>query len=122
MIDVLQIPDFLDAATCQTLQAELRSVEGMSATVSGQTPDRSVQPQVRQTTRAAVPPAVSERMMRLLMDCKPALERHFALALTSCEEPQFLRYQPGDFFVAHQDGNTPLVFDDTRFRKVSAVI
>jgi SM-20-related protein len=122
MIDLLQIPDFLDAAACRSLQAELRSAEGGSATVSGQTPEKSVQPLVRQTTRAAVPASVREQMVRLLMNSKPALERHFALALTSCEEPQFLRYQPGDFFVAHQDGNTPLVFDDTRFRKVSVVI
>ena len=26
------------------------------------------------------------------------------------------------FLVAHQDGNTPLIHDDSRFRKVSAVI
>jgi SM-20-related protein len=53
---------------------------------------------------------------------KGELEQHFALSLSSCEEPQFLRYRPGDFFVAHQDGNTPLIHDDTRFRKVSAII
>jgi SM-20-related protein len=51
-----------------------------------------------------------------------ALEQHFGHALSSCEPPQFLRYLPGDFFVAHQDGNTPLIHDDSRFRKVSAVI
>jgi predicted 2-oxoglutarate/Fe(II)-dependent dioxygenase YbiX len=27
---------------------------------------------------------------------KTEMERHFALALSSCEEPQFLRYQAGD--------------------------
>jgi SM-20-related protein len=33
-----------------------------------------------------------------------------------------LRYEPGDVFVAHQDGNIPLVWDDSHFRRVSAVI
>ena len=31
-------------------------------------------------------------------------------------------YGPGDYFVAHQDGGTPLVHDDSRFRKASVVI
>jgi SM-20-related protein len=53
---------------------------------------------------------------------KGALERHFAVALAGCEEPQFLRYHEGDFFVPHQDGNTPLIHDDSRFRKISAVL
>ena len=44
------------------------------------------------------------------------------MTLKECEEPQFLRYEPGDFFVAHQDGNTPLIHDDSRFRKVSVVL
>ena len=53
---------------------------------------------------------------------KGALEQHFGLALSECEPPQFLRYQDGDFFVPHQDGNTPLIHDDSRFRKISAVL
>jgi len=56
------------------------------------------------------------------MGRKDALERHFGAALGECEEPQFLRYQTGDFFVPHQDGNTPLVHDESRFRKISVVI
>jgi len=53
---------------------------------------------------------------------KDALARRFGHALSSCEPPQFLRYLAGDFFVPHQDGNTPLIHDHSRFRKVSAVI
>ena len=35
---------------------------------------------------------------------------------------QFLRYETGGFFVAHQDGNTPLTRDRTRDRRISIVI
>jgi SM-20-related protein len=42
--------------------------------------------------------------------------------LGQCEEPQFLRYDVGDFFVPHQDGNTPLIHDRSRFRKISVVL
>ncbi|WP_246680902.1 2OG-Fe(II) oxygenase [Mesorhizobium sp. B3-1-9] len=33
-----------------------------------------------------------------------------------------LHYQEGDFFVPHQDGNTPIIRDESRFRKISMVI
>jgi SM-20-related protein len=119
MIDVLEIAGFLDARACADLRDELQRAAGSPAALLGR--DQAA-PQVRRTTRAALPAATRERVTRLLMERKEAIERHFGLTLASCEEPQFLRYQPGDFFVAHQDGNTPLVFDDSRFRKISAVI
>src|SRR5262249_39419903 len=54
---------------------------------------------------------------------KGLLEEHFKISLTECEEPQFLRYDPGDYFVAHQDGNTGMLqFDRERIRIVSVII
>jgi SM-20-related protein len=44
------------------------------------------------------------------------------VSLSECEEPQFLRYREGDFFVAHQDGNTGLLRLDTEQRRVSVSI
>jgi SM-20-related protein len=122
MIDLMQIDDFLDAAGCATLRAELREAAGAPATLLGCADGEAVVPQIRRTTRSVVPPAARERVMQLLLARKDALERHFGVTLATCEEPQFLRYGPGDFFVAHQDGNTPLIYDDSRFRKVSAII
>jgi len=122
MIDVLTIENFLDPSACAELRGELQRANGSPATLLGRSAATAVAPQVRRTTRAALPAETRERVTRLLLERKEAIERHFGLTLASCEEPQFLRYQPGDFFVAHQDGNTPLVFDDSRFRKISAVI
>jgi SM-20-related protein len=48
--------------------------------------------------------------------------QHFAVVVSEYEDPQFLRYQKGDFFVAHQDGNTGLLRLDTERRLVSTVI
>jgi SM-20-related protein len=120
MIELLRIDDFLDAAACAALRDGLRQSAGAAAAVHG--PAEGVQLQIRRTTRAAMPPAMRERVTQLLLARKDALERHFDVTLETCEEPQFLRYGPGDFFVAHQDGNTPLIHDDTRFRKISAII
>jgi SM-20-related protein len=118
MIDHLAIPDVLDAAACAALREELRATSGSAAALlSGE-----VRPLVRRVTRIAVPGATAARLTNLLMAQKGALEQHFGLALKECEPPQFLRYQEGDFFVPHQDGNTPLIHDDSRFRKVSVVL
>jgi SM-20-related protein len=122
MIDLMETGDVLDAAACAELSSALRQAGGSRATVLGQSAAASVQPLVRSATRAAVPPAMRERIVQLLEEQKAAIEQHFGLALGRCEEPQFLRYLPGDFFVAHQDGNTPLIFDQSRFRKISVVI
>jgi len=70
----------------------------------------------------SVPPATVEQITALLIQRKDALAQRFGRALSACEPPQFLRYLTGDFFVAHQDGNTPLIHDHSRFRKVSAVL
>lgn len=122
MIDILEIRDFLDQGACDALRAELQQVDASAAGLLGQHGPGAVRPQVRKVTRAAVPPAICERLTQLLMQRKQALEQHFGLALGECEEPQFLLYRTGDFFVPHQDGNTPLVYDRSRFRKISAVI
>ncbi|WP_246696221.1 2OG-Fe(II) oxygenase [Mesorhizobium sp. SARCC-RB16n] len=79
-------------------------------------------PEVRKTRRAEISPATEARVNVLFTGQKVALERHFGLALGCTEKPQFLHYREGDFFVPHQDGNTPLIHDESRFRKVSAVI
>jgi SM-20-related protein len=118
MIDRLEIPDFLDPPACASLRAELRAAGGNAASVLG----GEVRTQVRRTTRIAVPPATATRIEPLLAYAMPALEAHFGLTLTHFEAPQFLRYETGDFFVAHQDGNTPLIHDESRFRKVSVVV
>ena len=45
------------------------------------------------------------------------------MSLNECEEPQFLRYRAGDFFVAHQDGNTGLInLESDRLRRVSVTV
>jgi SM-20-related protein len=122
VIDHLEIKSFLDQPACTALRAELRQVIGTEATVTGSSASGLVQPLVRRATRLTIPPRINGRVTQLLMQRKGELERHFGIALSTCEEPQFLRYQTGDFFVAHQDGNTPLIHDHTRFRKISAVI
>lgn len=124
MIDLLEIPGFLDAEALEEVRAEMRRAGGAAATVTGESEGEgeAVRFRVRRSTRLAVGDAARERVKALLLARVGELEARFGTALGGCEEPQFLRYTEGDYFVAHQDGNTPLIHDDTRHRRVSAVV
>jgi predicted 2-oxoglutarate/Fe(II)-dependent dioxygenase YbiX len=116
------IKQFFDPLACDAIVAELKSLEGSSATVYGRTTSGSIEQNIRKTLRIKPSLETVELVMRRLWECKDAVEKHFAVTLNECEEPQFLRYREGDFFVAHQDGNTGLLRQDTELRLISTVI
>jgi SM-20-related protein len=118
----LHVRDFLDAGTCERLREEIRGATGEAATIlrSGA---REIDEQVRKVTGTDVSAATQALVAERLAANKPDLERHFRVTLEGHEEPSFLRYRPGDFYVAHRD-----VLDDPgdaawlRPRKVSVVV
>jgi predicted 2-oxoglutarate/Fe(II)-dependent dioxygenase YbiX len=117
---MFNIPRFFDPATCARLLDELRAASVADATVYGAA--TSVDTRVRRSKQVAVSDATRTWVAQRLEEEKAAMSRHFEQALDEVEPPQFLHYTSGDFFVAHQDGNTPIIYDHTRFRKVSIVI
>jgi predicted 2-oxoglutarate/Fe(II)-dependent dioxygenase YbiX len=56
-----------------------------------------------------------------LEELKPELEKRFQITLTGCNEPQFLRYEPGGFFALHPDTG-PGAPAHVAARRVSVVI
>jgi predicted 2-oxoglutarate/Fe(II)-dependent dioxygenase YbiX len=122
MIDLLTLPGFLDEDTARGVRAALERAGGAPSTVLSEEPGGVVRPRVRSSTRVAAPAEVRDEVVRRLAGRKGELEAHFGVALGALEEPQFLRYTEGDFFVAHQDGNTPLIHDASQFRRVSVVL
>jgi predicted 2-oxoglutarate/Fe(II)-dependent dioxygenase YbiX len=119
--DPLLVRGFFDSGTCEEIIAEMRSAESGPAAIHGGS--KSIDERVRKAARVTPSPETISLVRRRLLECKPQIEEHFGITLSDCEEPQFLRYQIGDFFVAHQDGNTPLLkFDRDRVRIVSVVI
>ena len=120
--DLFVIEQFLDPGVCDRLVAEMKAIEGSAATVYGRAATGSVDSNVRKTLRVTPSSETLEFVTQRLLSCKPDVERHFNVALSECEEPQFLRYREGDFFVAHQDGNTGLLRLDTELRLISTVI
>jgi SM-20-related protein len=117
VIESLVIEDFLDP---DEFVARLRAASSVEADVYGAA--QAVDRRVRSTQKLAVDNELRDRVRSLLAAAQPRLAGHFGVTLERCEEPQFLRYLPGDFFVAHQDGNTPLIHDDSRHRRLSVVL
>jgi len=116
-------PHFFDAGECARLLAALRPSPTTQAPVYIEGADRFVHEDVRRTTSLHPADEIFSVVHSRLCEEKPALEKHFGLTLTDCERPQFLRYQTGDFFVRHQDGNTEqLQFDHLRIRRISLIV
>ena len=120
--DLFVVPQFFDPRLCETILAEIKSLEGSAATVYGRTASGTIDANARRTLRVKPSDDTVELVMRRLWSCKEAVEKRFAVTLNECEEPQFLRYRVGDFFVAHQDGNTGVLRLDTERRLISTVI
>jgi SM-20-related protein len=121
-LDLFVERGFLDASTLADVLAAVRASQGRPATVYGVSDSGAVDARVRRTTRLSPPAKVEELVRRLLRSRMSAAEEHFGSSLRELEEPQFLRYEAGDFFVAHQDGNTGMLRSEQEERKVSVVI
>lgn len=120
--DLLVRREFFDADRCKKIVAEMRMAERVPATVYGTSSTASILENIRRTVRHTLSQLTVEYVSRRLLELKPEVERHFSITVGDCEEPQFLRYRVGDFFVAHQDGNTGMVKLATDARRVSVVI
>jgi SM-20-related protein len=120
--NVFRVENFLDDETCRKIIGDLRTGSEAPAWVYGGQTTAGVERNIRRAARIEVPAHVQQDVAKRFRELMEPLEKQFGVSLTEIEAPQFLRYRPGDFFVAHQDGNTPLVHDDTRFRKLSVVV
>jgi SM-20-related protein len=105
------------------LITELRRSPAVPAITYGQGDAGSVNESVRKVESLMPSKETVEQVTRRLIDYRQKVGEHFGISLSGCEEPQFLRYRVGDFFVAHQDGNTGLLRLDTdRSRRISISI
>lgn len=125
MSDLMLVENFLDAATCEAMIDELRNAENAAATLYGRQQDdaRSLDVSARRTTRVFPSGATRTLIERQLRRMIPSVATHFGIEVGDVEEPQFLRYRTGDYFVAHQDGNTGMIrVDATNVRRITTVL
>lgn len=120
--DLYVVRGFFSAATCRELIIDMnRSASGPALTYGGG--KAKVDERVRRVNRVSVSRESIALVAQRLEAERTAMASHFGITLSNFEEPQFLSYRVGDFFVAHQDGNTGLInFDSDRTRRISVTI
>lgn len=115
--------NFMDAEACANLRAELAASPTTQAPVYIQGTEGTIHENVRKTTSMHPSQETFDRVHQLLLKQASALSQHFNDTLTECEPPQFLRYEKGDFFVRHQDGNPRQDdFNHLKVRRISIVV
>lgn len=120
--DLSIVKEFFDAATCRQIVDDMRRSPVSAALTYGKG-EAAVDERVRRARRVSPSADTVASVTRRLEEHRKKLEEHFGIELSGCEEPQFLSYREGDFFVAHQDGNTGLINLDTdRTRRISVTI
>ncbi|MDX6306057.1 MAG: SM-20-related protein [Blastocatellia bacterium] len=120
--DLHIVKDFFDANTCREVVNDMRRSPADAALTYGKG-EGSVDERVRRARRVSPSSNTVAYVTRRLEEHRQDLVSHFGIALSGCEPPQFLCYRLGDFFVAHQDGNTGLIQLDTdRTRYISITL
>lgn len=121
--DLHVVEKFFDESSCRSLVNEIRESGNSTAVVFGKSESGEFDERTRRVKRATVNNRAMAEVLSRLNGYLPQLRDYFGLPLGTVEEPQFLWYRPGDFFVAHQDGNTKLIqLESDRLRRVSVSI
>jgi predicted 2-oxoglutarate/Fe(II)-dependent dioxygenase YbiX len=122
-LDLFLIKDFLDGSTCANIFEEMRAAPANASTVYLNDSSGVVDVRMRSASSLQMRAETVALVRRALLSRIEILANHFGVPLTKCEDPQFLRYRTGDFFVAHQDGNTGLIRSEReQFRKISVSV
>lgn len=100
---LILIPDFLERKTCEELIAELAHCPAIPAPVDVYGSMQPHLPAHRKTTLLETSIALNQRVLKPLSELADVLQTHFRCALTRQEQPQFLRYDTGDYFKIHAD-------------------
>jgi SM-20-related protein len=96
--------DFLDPPSCERFITAMRAAPAVPARVALERPDNlTVADDLRRTMRIEAPAEVTAELMSALDAVRGETARHFGVTLTRTEDPQFLRYRTGDFYVRHTD-------------------
>ena len=101
--DLYLASNFFDADFCRDLIAEMRSSTASPAVTYGHGSSSEVNERVRKVTRTQPSAKTVALVTQRLIDHRERVAEHFDVSLSLCEEPQFLCYRTGDFFVAHQE-------------------
>jgi predicted 2-oxoglutarate/Fe(II)-dependent dioxygenase YbiX len=118
-IGVRVFDDVLDPSLLAELAEAMAVGVAQPALVYSAADGERVDEAIRRTREVQVPAALAQRVRSVLADVVAEMAPPFEPPLVAPAELQFLRYGPGDLFIAHQD-----VLDGDRFapRRLSLVL
>lgn len=120
--DLHIIKHFLEAERCREIVNDMRQSPAGAALTYGRGA-AAVDERTRRAMQVSPAAQTIAYVTQRLAALRQVLEDHFRISLTGYEAPQFLCYRVGDFFVAHQDGNTGMIdLDSDRTRRISVSI
>lgn len=111
---LMLIPNFLDPQTCQELIQALEHCPALPAPVDEYGSDRPEAEPRRKTTLLQTPADLNQRVLTPLAALAQPLQEHFRCSLTRQEQPQFLRYDTGDYFKVHTDSTDQAIYRERR--------
>jgi SM-20-related protein len=115
--------DFLEAELRQRICAEMRNAPSEPSGLRTRDGGFGVNTDFRRSQWAQLSDATLAAVTARLLATRSALERHFAVTLRDCEEPQFLRYREHDFYRTHKDSTHDAdAAEYLRQRRVSIVV
>jgi len=113
------LDDFFELSQCAHLRTEMRCAPAQQGIIFGNTPEGSVDRNVRQVLRTEVTRATRQFVRERLEVHQPRLEEHFGTSLQPKPSPEFLIYNSGGFYVPHTDAERT---NESNNRSVSVVI
>jgi SM-20-related protein len=117
------VEDFLDPPFLVDLLPELQVAHQRTAAFYQVATGWKVNEEMRRAKWLGPSTDTRSRLKARLLELKPRVERHFDRTLTAFEEPQFLRYETGDYMRLHVDTDShPDVDEELREQKVSVIM
>lgn len=106
---------------CRLVRSAMREAAAHDAGLDSADGER-VDLAVRDTRAISLEGPPSEIVVGCFRESTAAIARHFDVDLTADQGAHFLRYEPGNFFRAHSDGDRESYGATSRSRLVSAVL
>jgi len=116
-------PGFLAPQQCVAVREHVQDGPGEAGTIL-HGDDVVVDEHARKTTHALIPASVRKPVVDQLRALMPDIREHFGVSVRGLRDPQFLRYEEGNFFCFHRDRNDEVPDEPQRVRErqVSAVM
>ncbi len=123
-LGLFTIREFLNLETCGRLLTEAQAAARRQATVIQKTDGAKIDEGVRRTRYAIVSEETTAFLRDRLLAIESDIANHFHVSLSGCEPPDFLIYEPGDFFLAHTDRGKEAApkYEGILRRRVSVVL